>query len=69
MYEIYQLPSDAVGGNLDARDASNDCKRGTGNSAVFVARNRYAVLNKATQVFNIVYMDFIDLANNFKKSQ
>jgi coatomer protein complex subunit alpha (xenin) len=46
-YELYNLPRD-VGG--DVRDA--DAKRGTGSSAVFVARNRFAVLDKTNgQIF------------------
>lgn len=31
-------------------DSSVDGKRGAGNAAIFVARNRFAVLNKTTQV-------------------
>ncbi|KAH6560191.1 hypothetical protein BASA60_000390 [Batrachochytrium salamandrivorans] len=42
-YEIYSLPRD-ISGN-DVHDGSNS-KRGTGSSALFVARNRFAVLDK-----------------------
>lgn len=34
---------------MDARDASNECQRGPGYTALFVARNRYVVLNKSLQ--------------------
>ncbi|KAI8815074.1 coatomer WD associated region-domain-containing protein [Cladochytrium replicatum] len=44
-YELYSLPKETGG---DARDAS-DVKKGSGNSAVFVARNRFAVLDKTQQ--------------------
>lgn len=48
IYELVGLPRDVGSGEL--RDSSTDGKRGTGNSVVFVARNRFAVLEKATQV-------------------
>jgi coatomer protein complex subunit alpha (xenin) len=32
------------------KDSSLDGKRGSGQSAIFVARNRFAILNKTTQV-------------------
>ncbi|KAJ3292189.1 hypothetical protein HK104_005514 [Borealophlyctis nickersoniae] len=44
-FEMYNLPKDASG---EAREAS-DVKKGSGNSAVFVARNRFAVLDKQHQ--------------------
>lgn len=43
-YEMYMLPRDLNGG--EPRDGGMDGKRGTGQSAVFVARNRFAVLDK-----------------------
>jgi coatomer protein complex subunit alpha (xenin) len=53
IYELVGLPRDVGSGEL--RDSSTDGKRGTGNSVVFVARNRFAVLEKATQAsFNQV---------------
>ncbi len=55
-YEVYQLPKE-FGTAVDAMDASNDAKRGVGNAAVFIARNRYVVLNRSAQVratFNII---------------
>lgn len=47
MYELANLPQSAQG---DVKDSSVDGKRGNGQSAIFVARNRFAVLNKASQV-------------------
>ncbi|PKA59576.1 Coatomer subunit alpha-3 [Apostasia shenzhenica] len=43
-YELFIVPKDNVGRG----DFTQDAKRGTGNSAVFVARNRFAVLDKAS---------------------
>ncbi|KAK3810656.1 MAG: coatomer protein alpha subunit [Linnemannia elongata] len=59
-YELYNLPKDYAG---EAREPSNDGKRGAGNSAIFIARNRFAVLEKATQTITIR-----DLQNNSTKS-
>ena len=47
LFELTSLPKDAVG---EVKDSSTDGKRGSGQAAIFVARNRLAVLNKATQV-------------------
>ncbi|KAI1340692.1 Coatomer, alpha subunit [Xylariaceae sp. FL0016] len=57
-YELINLPRDGSGA-LD----STDSKRGPGNSAIFVARNRFAVLNTATQT-----VDIKDLSNNTARS-
>ena len=57
-YEIINLPRDASG----ALEPS-DLKRGQGNSAIFVARNRFAVFNQSTQ-----QIDIKDLANSTTKS-
>nr|XP_004238316.1 coatomer subunit alpha-1 [Solanum lycopersicum] len=43
-YELYIIPKDTYGRG----DTVQDAKRGTGGSAVFVARNRFAVLEKST---------------------
>ncbi|KAG0224121.1 hypothetical protein BGX31_008182 [Mortierella sp. GBA43] len=59
-YELYNLPKDYNG---DAREPANDGKRGSGNSAIFIARNRFAVLEKANQTITIR-----DLQNNSTKS-
>jgi coatomer subunit alpha len=58
VYELVSLPRDATG----ATDPS-DTKRGQGNAAVFVARNRFAVFNRATQLVEIK-----DLSNSSTKS-
>lgn len=58
IYELVSLPKDATG----ASD-STDIKRGQGNSAVFVARNRFAVFNQSTQLVEIK-----DLSNSTTKS-
>ena len=47
LYELTNLPKDISG---ELKDSSLDGKRGPGQSAIFVARNRFAVLNKTTQV-------------------
>lgn len=43
-YELYLVSKDGVGRG----DAVLDAKKGTGGSAVFIARNRFAVLDKIT---------------------
>ncbi|KAL6493066.1 hypothetical protein OROGR_032825 [Orobanche gracilis] len=43
-YELYIIPTDSYGRG----DTVQDAKRGIGGSAVFVARNRFAVLEKST---------------------
>ena len=58
IYQLVSLPRDSTG----ASDASN-VKQGSGNSAVFVARNRFAVFSKATQLVEIK-----DLSNSTTKS-
>lgn len=57
-YELIKLPRDGAGAV-----ESPDSKRGSGNSAVFVARNRFAVLNTASQT-----VDIKDLSNNVTRS-
>lgn len=47
LYELTNLPKDISG---ELKDSSLDGKRGAGQSAIFVARNRFAILNKTTQV-------------------
>jgi coatomer protein complex subunit alpha (xenin) len=41
-YELYAVPKDAAG-----RDVAAEAKRGFGAAAVFIARNRFAVLDRA----------------------
>jgi coatomer protein complex subunit alpha (xenin) len=57
-YELINLPRDASG-VLEPTDT----KRGLGNSAVFVARNRFAVFNLASQ-----QIDIKDLTNSTTKT-
>ncbi|RYO85103.1 hypothetical protein DL762_005352 [Monosporascus cannonballus] len=57
-YELINLPRDGSGA-LDATDS----KRGQGSSAIFVARNRFAVLNTSSQT-----VDIKDLSNNTARS-
>ncbi|XP_031494258.1 coatomer subunit alpha-1-like [Nymphaea colorata] len=42
-YELYIIPKDSVGRS----DTAQDAKRGAGGCALFVARNRFAVLDKS----------------------
>ncbi|KAH9947517.1 coatomer subunit alpha-2 [Amylocystis lapponica] len=60
LFELTSLPKDAVG---DVKDSSTDGKRGTGHAAIFVARNRFAVLNKTTQLIEVR-----DTSNSIVKS-
>lgn len=57
-YELINLPRDGSGA-LEVTDS----KRGQGNSAIFVARNRFAVLNTSSQT-----VDIKDLSNNTARS-
>ena len=57
-YELIHLPRDASG-SVDPTDT----KRGQGNAAVFVARNRFAVFSQSAQDVSIK-----DLSNNTTKS-
>ncbi|KAI0301648.1 coatomer subunit alpha-2 [Multifurca ochricompacta] len=50
LYELTNLPKDISG---ELKDSSLDGKRGSGQSAIFVARNRFAVLNKNTQLIEV----------------
>jgi coatomer subunit alpha len=58
VYELISLPRDASGAV-----EPTDMKRGQGNSAVFVARNRFAVFNQAIQ-----QIDIKDLSNSTTKT-
>ncbi|KAM0593772.1 hypothetical protein ACHAP6_001102 [Verticillium nonalfalfae] len=57
-YELISLPKDSSGAI-----EPTESKRGSGNSAIFVARNRFAVLSVASQT-----IDIKDLANNVTRS-
>jgi hypothetical protein len=47
LYELSPLPA---GSHVEVKDSSTDGKKGSGQSAIFVARNRFAVFNKTEQV-------------------
>lgn len=58
IYELVNLPRDASGAV-----EPTDIKRGQGNSAIFVARNRFAVFTQSTQ-----QIDIKDLSNTTTKT-
>ena len=49
-YELVTLPKTEGAGAGDGKDVASDGKKGTATSAIFVARNRLAVLDKTAQV-------------------
>ncbi|KAK4702638.1 coatomer subunit alpha, partial [Phenoliferia sp. Uapishka_3] len=55
LYELVHLPKDM--GSGEVRDSASEGKRGTGSSAIFVARNRFAVLDKVAQTIEIRDLD------------
>ncbi|KAF9010173.1 coatomer subunit alpha-2 [Cyathus striatus] len=59
LYELTGLPQQAQG---EVKDSSVDGKRGSGQSAIFVARNRFAILNKTSQQIEVR-----DLSNSVVK--
>ncbi|KAL7273919.1 hypothetical protein RUND412_003192 [Rhizina undulata] len=59
-YELIHLPKDGSGSGTGE---PTDTKRGTGNSAVFVARNRFAVFTSGNQT-----IDIKDLSNSTTKT-
>lgn len=61
LYELVSLPKDI--GSGEVRDSTSDGRRGSGAAAIFVARNRFAVLDKAAQTIEIR-----DLSNSITKS-
>ncbi|MBW0521507.1 hypothetical protein O181_061222 [Austropuccinia psidii MF-1] len=61
MYELVSLPKDMAAGEV--RDSSSEGKRGSGQAALFVARNRFAVLEKTSQTIEIR-----DLSNSITKT-
>ncbi|KII84248.1 hypothetical protein PLICRDRAFT_701838 [Plicaturopsis crispa FD-325 SS-3] len=60
IYELAMLPTQAAG---ELKDSSIDGKKGNGQSAIFVARNRFAALSKANQLIEVR-----DLSNSVVKS-
>lgn len=59
-YELYRLPKN-LGGTL--QEPSDDSMKGVGHAALFIARNRFAVFDKTSQVIQIR-----DLQNKETKS-
>ncbi|CAG8565874.1 7824_t:CDS:10 [Paraglomus occultum] len=59
-YDLLHLPKDFSG---EPREALSDSKRGSGASAIFIARNRFAVLDKTRQQIEIR-----DLSNQTTKT-
>lgn len=60
LYELSTLPTQTNG---DIKDSSADGKRGSAHSAIFVARNRLAVLQKTNQLIEVR-----DLSNSVVKT-
>lgn len=61
LYELVSLPRDLNSGEV--RDSATDGRRGNGAAAIFIARNRFAVLDKTAQTIEIR-----DLSNSITKS-
>lgn len=57
LYELVRLPHDLSGHTGEVRDSASDGKRGTGQAALFVARNRLAVLDRTAQQIEIRDLD------------
>ena len=55
LYELVRLPKDM--GSGEVRDSASEGKRGVGGAALFVARNRFAVLDKTAQTIEIRDLD------------
>jgi len=62
-FELVTLPKSTAPSAGDGKDVPSDGKKGAGSAAIFVARNRLAVLDKAGQNIEIR-----DLSNNLTKS-
>lgn len=60
LYELVSMPKDT---SSEVRDSTSEGKRGTGSAAIFVARNRFAVLDKTAQSIEIR-----DLSNAITKT-
>lgn len=63
VYELITLPKNGAPGAGDGKDTPSDGRKGNGISALFVARNRMAVLDKPNQNIEIR-----DLSNNLTKT-
>ncbi|EPQ26336.1 uncharacterized protein PFL1_05984 [Pseudozyma flocculosa PF-1] len=53
VFDVAPLPRDPAAAGGDLADSSSVGKRGQGSSVIFVARNRFAVLDKAAQTIEI----------------
>ncbi|KAK8854513.1 hypothetical protein IAR55_003252 [Kwoniella newhampshirensis] len=62
-YELVTLPKSSAPSATDGKDTPSDGKRGNGLCAIFVARNRLAVLDKGAQNIEIR-----DLSNSITKT-
>ena len=62
MYELTSLPQQAQG---EVKDSSVDGRKGNGQSAIFVARNRFAIFNKATQASSFFVDTILDFLTRF----
>jgi len=51
LFELVHLPKDIASGEV--RDSTSEGKRGAGAAALFVARNRFAVLDKTAQQIEV----------------
>ncbi|CED82220.1 coatomer protein subunit alpha [Phaffia rhodozyma] len=60
IFDFFRLPQEGIVG-----DSNTDAKRGQGTSMLFVARNRFAVFNKATQTIEIRDLSF-SIVKSFK---
>ena len=47
---LFEMAHTAKDGSTEVKDSSADGHRGSGQSAIFVARNRFAILNKTNNV-------------------
>lgn len=63
VYELVTLPKSSAPSAGDGKDTPSDGKKGNGISAIFVARNRLAVLDKGAQNIEIR-----DLSNSLTKT-
>lgn len=63
LYELTSLPGPGQAQGSEVKDSSVDGKKGSGQSSIFVARNRFAVLNKTTQTIEVR-----DLSNSVVKT-
>lgn len=63
LFELSALAKDGGAGG-EVRDSASEGKRGSGVSAIFVARNRFAVLNKTSQVLLKLFYYFFQKSDS-----